>query len=203
MCKQKRSTVFLLVLRLNLLIRWNRASADEHPARDTLTARVDNAGLILLWPFLPRLFQQLGLTSDDCFHSKDDQIRALLLTQYLVTGDAEAPEHWLLLNKLLCGVDFSIPVPRSIEVSEAETHLMDSLLGAVCEQWTPLRNTSIDGLRETFLQRGGLLKRAERQGVLTLFVDKGPFDMLLDQLPWPISVIRLSWMLEGLYVQWR
>ena len=72
----------------------DRQDASQAVDREAFTARVENAGLVLLWPFLPDLFQRLDLLRGGGFSSEEHQLRAVLLTQYLVTGGAEAPEHW-------------------------------------------------------------------------------------------------------------
>ena len=50
-----------------------------------------NAGLVLLAPFLPRLFAALGLVGDSGFVSPSTPGRAVHLTQYLVDGRTNAP----------------------------------------------------------------------------------------------------------------
>lgn len=59
--------------------------------------------------------------------------------------------------------------------------------------WKTIGNTSISGLRETFLQRKGKLQLKE-DGMWYLTVEPGVFDMLLDSLPWRFSVIKHAWM---------
>ncbi|HZD94145.1 MAG TPA: contractile injection system tape measure protein, partial [Candidatus Sulfotelmatobacter sp.] len=64
---------------------------------------IGNAGAVLLWPFLGRYFQTLGLLEKNAFRSESEKNRAIHLLQYLATGKLETPEHELLLNKVLCG----------------------------------------------------------------------------------------------------
>jgi hypothetical protein len=66
--------------------------------------------------------------------------------------------------------------------------------------WSAIGNTSVQGLRQTFLQREGYLSRKEDGWHLQ--VPKRTFDMLLDKLPWSISTIRLPWMETILWVEW-
>ena len=67
--------------------------------------------------------------------------------------------------------------------------------------WKVLGNTSVAGLRESFLQRGGSLKRHDE--AWRLQVEPRAFDMLLDQLPWGYSTIKHPWMERVIHVDWR
>ena len=75
------------------------------------------------------------------------------------------------------------------------------MLEAVIEQWPVLKNTSIAGLREAFLQRNG--KLFSKNDKLHLQVEASTLDVLLDQLPWNLSMIKLPWMKGLLRVDWR
>lgn len=160
---------------------------------------IDNAGLVLLHPFLQRFFEQLGIASEVELLQPE---RALCLLHYLVTGHPEAPEYELVLPKLLCGIPLSMPVPILIEISEREKNEVSSLLEAVINHWEALGNTSEDGLRGSFLVRPGKLSQKE-DGDWLLQVESRTYDILLDQLPWGISMIRLHWMKTMLWVEWR
>jgi hypothetical protein len=65
---------------------------------------LDNAGLVLLWPYLTELFRSLELLERGADQAEHPKLEAVLLLQQLVTGRPAAPEHQLALNKLLCGV---------------------------------------------------------------------------------------------------
>lgn len=162
---------------------------------------VGNAGLVLLGPFLPRLFGVLGLVDGKAFVDTAAAERAVLLSEYLVTGQAAAPEPLLLLNKLLCGLPLQAPVPREIEITPAETEACDGLLKAVIGHWKAIGHTSVAGLRQTYLQREGRLERSEENWQLQ--VAPQTFDILLDRLPWGLSPLKFLWMPEVLHVQWR
>ena len=66
--------------------------------------------------------------------------------------------------------------------------------------WTIVQNTSIAGLRETFLQREGKLVRGSQGWTLT--VERKTVDVLVDQIPWGIALLYHRWMPEALHVQW-
>jgi hypothetical protein len=92
--------------------------------------------------------------------------------------------------------------PQRQPLDRAGTDLIDSLIQSVISQWGRLGNTSADGLRAAFVQRGGVLQfDGETQHILT--VNRGPYDMLLDALPWSINMVTLPWMPLPLMVDWR
>ena len=160
-----------------------------------------NAGLVLLWPYLGRFFDMLGMLENRKFRDEETAARAVHLLQYLVQGHTEAPEYHLVLNKILCGVNTAHPLLREVALTEDETALGDNLLHGVTQNWSMLSNSSIDTLRETFLQREGRL--INKTDSWSLKVETKSYDMMLDTLPWNISTIMLSWMEKVLYVEWR
>ena len=115
---------------------------------------------MLLNPFLPRLFEALGVLSADedgrrSVAGIEAASRSVRMLQYFVDGRTDAPESDLVLNRILCGLAPATPIEPDIEVSDADRELCDSLLKAVIANWTIISSTSPAGLRETFLQREG------------------------------------------------
>ncbi len=161
---------------------------------------VRNAGLTLTGPFLPRLFSMFDMTSDQGWKDMASAMRAPHLLQWLVDGRTSAPEPELGLNKVLCGLALTAPIAASIEMTEHEKEACTQLLQAMISHWTVISNTSVEGLRETFLQREGKLQaEADRWD---LKVQRKALDVLVDQIPWSISVIRSVWMKLPLHVIW-
>ena len=178
-------------------------SADAHHGEERLPAEetyIENAGLVLLWPFLGRFFGEIGLIRDGEFVSAQGHRRSVLVTQHLVTGDAAAPEHRLLLNKLLCGFPVEDPVEGRITLSDEESDAANVLLTSVIAQWPALKNTSVEGFREAFLRRTGRL--APHGDSWRLHVERVGYDVLLDTLPWSISVVKQPWMPQPIFVEW-
>jgi hypothetical protein len=168
---------------------------------DDAQIAISNAGVVLAAPYLPRLFAMLDLVHDSAFISPQAAERGVHMLQYLVDETVAKPEYQLVLNKLLCGVMTARPIVRAIKLSERERELLDSLLLGMIQNWKALGNTSIHGLRESFLQRHGtLLLRAD---AWHLSVEARAFDMLLDQVPWSYSTIKFPWMDRAIYVEWR
>ena len=121
---------------------------------------VDNAGLVLLHPFLPRFFEGLGVADGD---ELLDPGRALCLLHHLATGELTAPEHQLTLAKVLCGVPLDEPVEADVGLTEAETAEAIALLEAAIGHWGALRGSSPDALRGEFLMRPGMLADRRRR----------------------------------------
>ena len=76
----------------------------------------------------------------------------------------------------------------------------DEVLLSVIEHWNILQNTSVEGLRQSFLQRNGKLSYNGSEWLLQ--VEQQPYDMLLQHLPWNISMIKLPWMEQMLKTEW-
>ncbi|MBX3616327.1 contractile injection system tape measure protein [Nitrosomonas sp.] len=163
---------------------------------------IDNAGLVLAAPYLPRLFTLLGLINDDAFVDRHAAERSVHVLQYLVNEQSQSPEYQLTLNKILCGISTGIPICSEIELAAQEQETIEGLLRGMIQNWKTIGNTSISGLRETFLQRKGILQLKE-DGMWYLTVEPGVFDMLLDSLPWSFSVIKHAWMERAIHVTWR
>jgi hypothetical protein len=166
---------------------------------------IANAGLVLANPFLPVLFDRLGLmvTGENGKPRLADEhaaSRAAHLLQYLVDGRVDRPEPLLVLNKILCGMPVAAPVERAIEPTDAERETCDGLLQAMVEHWPMIRGTSIAGLRETFLQREGKLVR--REDTWQLEVQRRTVDILMENLPWSIGVVFHPWMASAVHVTW-
>ncbi|MDY0973382.1 contractile injection system tape measure protein [Massilia sp. CFBP9012] len=160
-----------------------------------------NAGMVLMAPYLPRLFGMLGLVADGAFVDLDAAERAVHLLQFAASGAGSAPEYALPLNKLLCGLPLEAPVPAGISLTTVEQETIEGLLEAMIASWSALGRTSVEGLRQSFLMRDGELALGPQGWELS--VVRGPFDMLMDRLPWSFSIVRFAWMPAPLHVTWN
>lgn len=174
-------------------------TGEEHPPDVVEGVVVENAGLVLLHPFLPRFFDALGVAAGG---ELIDPERALCLLHLLATGEAVAPEHRLTLSKVLCGVPLDRPVAADVGLTEDETAEAETLLKAVVGHWSALGHTSTDALRGEFVARAGVLS-VDADGDWLLRVEARTLDILLDRLPWGISLVRTPWMPRLLKVEWR
>lgn len=162
---------------------------------------VNNAGMVLPAPFLPRLYSMLNLTEGNQFKSRDAQVKAIYAIQYAAFEKTDFPEHELVLNKILVGLDISEPIPSGVELTEEEQKTVLSMLEGVRSNWTKLKNTSIEGIRQAFLQREGKLE--EKDDFYHLTVEEKAYDILLDSVPWNFRMIRHPWMKKTVQVKWR
>ncbi len=158
---------------------------------------IENAGAVIIAAFIPALFEKLKISKNQTIVNTD---LAAMLIQYVVTGKKTMAEHELVLPKILCGIDLELPVNTATKISTAQIKEADEMLAAVIEYWAVLKNTSVTGLRESFLKRNGKLSLVDNTWLLQ--VEQKPFDMLLQQLPWSISMIKLPWMNNLLKTEW-
>lgn len=163
------------------------------------------AGLVLLGGYVQRVFSMLRLTEHSKFVDEAARARAVHCLEYLAWGATESVEPDWVLSKMLCGVPLAQPLPPSDGLDPQTRELLDSLLRAVIEHWKTIGNTSVVGLRQSFLQRAGRLTRkaSDLDDQWQLTVEPRAFDMLLDRLPWSYSTIKLPWMAGALHVDWR
>ena len=157
-------------------------------------------GLVILHPFLSSFFAGLALIDGKKFLDDEALYKAIGLLGYMATGEMEVQEQRLVIPKLLCGMDLSAPVKRDVLITAEERHEADKLLNAVITHWTALKNTSRDGLRDTFLKREGKLCRTDNGWQLE--VERKTWDILLSRLPWGFSMIKFPWMKELVFVNW-
>ncbi|MER0216699.1 MAG: hypothetical protein DU481_11060, partial [Nitrosomonas sp.] len=183
-------------------IDWDALLNRTEPTDVTEEIYIDNAGQVLAAPYLPRLFSMLKLVEEGAFVDRQAAERAVHLLQFMVNEQTQSPEYQLTLNKILCGVSTGIPICREIAISAQEQETIEGLMRGMIQNWKTIGNTSISGLRETFLRRKGKLQLKE-DGMWYLTVEPGVFDMLLDSLPWSFSVIKHSWMERAVHVTWR
>jgi hypothetical protein len=171
------------------------------PADDAEGIVVSNAGLVLIHPFLRYFFEGLGLLDKELqFKSQQEIYKAIHLLQYIVTENESTEENELPLNKILCGLDIAEPVPNVFPLSVEEKKECINLIKTVLERWDSLKTTNPAALRNTFLQREGILKKSGESW--NIIIERNSFDVMLEKLPWSISFIKLPWLLQILYVEW-
>ncbi|MDG0803421.1 contractile injection system tape measure protein [Pectobacterium polaris] len=174
---------------------------EDNAAVSTEPVTVHNAGLVVASVYIPMLFQRLALTDGRKFVDNQAQLQALFCLQWMTNNTNSAPEYQLLLNKVLCGVAPSTPIPQQVALPEGAEQLIEGLLTAIIAHWRVLGKTSVSGLQSTFIQRDGMLSFTPEHWQLNII--PGTFDMLLDQLPWSFQTIKYPWMDVPLFVSWR
>ena len=162
---------------------------------------VQNAGLLLLHPFLVRLFVNCGiLTVNEKIISDPNLSKAGALLHFLATGRDEVYEFELGFIKVLLGLNPDQPLAVSKGLlSNSQKEEAESLLLSVIEHWSSLKNTSKEGLRSSFIQRNGLLIPCEDGWKVHL--ESAAYDVLLNTIPWSYSIVKLPWMPKPIYVE--
>ena len=161
---------------------------------------VTNAGLVLVWPFLGMYFSRSGLMIDGKFNSGDAALKAVFLLQYITDGKIPDEKTDYTLNKILCGLAIDEPIGDAPVFTDADTELANDLLQNLIRQWEKMGNTSIEGLRGSFLMRNGVLEKIPEGWKLR--VEQHAYDMLLQSLPWSLSIIKTTWMSDAIHVEW-
>lgn len=163
------------------------------------TIQISNAGLILLNPYIPVLFDYCGLTCENKFIGVQSQQRAVVLLHYLVTGEMQAEDRNSALSKVLCGLPVNTSIDSfAVEISGTEKSKVEDLLKAFVANWPAIGDCSIQGVRSDWLVHDGMLLD---EGVRwNLKMNKYTFDLLLNSLPYSLSCIRYNWMEKMIYV---
>ena len=162
---------------------------------------IRNAGLILLHPFIPRLFELGGLYKENDWLDESSQDTGVKVLEYLCTGKNEFAEIHFSLDKILCGLKPSDFVDDKEPLPQVLTNFCNNMISEVIGYWPQLKNTGTEAFRETFLQRNGKLNITDNGWLLQ--VEQKTVDVLLDSLQWGIGVVRLPWMKEIVYTEWR
>ncbi len=166
---------------------------------------VDNAGIMLLSAFFTRLFGMTDYTNDQrIWKNEEQQVRAIFLLQYLVWGkEQEYKESELALNKVLVGWSLDKTLPKKLALTDKEKEAAASLIESIPRLWPKMKNTSIDAIRQAFLQRRGWLeyKKDDKQWIVT--VDEKAYDMLIDTVPWSFKMYRFPGNDYFIITKWR
>ncbi len=182
------------------------ARADEEDEERRARARqpesviVEDAGLVLLWPFLGHFFTYLGLMRDKQFVDARARDRGVGLLRSVATGTREPMPYELPLAKILCGLELEDVVDFGPPVSDEEDAECQRLLQAVIQRASVLGDISVGGLRGSFLVRPGLL--SARDELLLLRVEQAGHDIILERLPWSFELVKLSWMEAAIQIEW-
>lgn len=195
----KRTNTLSRIKGLDLI--KNDIENETTPQQEIPSFFVNNAGLVILHPFLPAFFENLQLMENNKWKSEAAQHQAVWISQFLVTGTDQLFEFDMVLNKLLCGLKPTAVLSEIAEITDTIKEACDELLLEVINHWKSLKNTSPGALQETFLQRNGKLSKVDHGYLLQ--VEQHGVDVLLNSLPWGIGLIKIPWMEEILHVEWN
>lgn len=159
---------------------------------------VQNAGLILLHPFLKNFLLKVKLI--DAENQLADPFLMAHVLHYVATGKEQVWDHNLLFEKFICNIPLATSIPRDISIPEVIKQEVEVLLQAVLQNWEVLSNSSPNLLRHEYLQRSGKLNVDNLS--IRLNVEHKTQDILLERLPWNISIVKLPWHRLLIYTTW-
>jgi hypothetical protein len=140
------------------------------------------------------------LDSEEQFRNTEMKHRAAFLLHRLLFPGQRPREHKMMLNKIICGITLAEPLYLNFRATTTETREMKQLLNAIIDHWAPLKNTSHQGLLQSFFIREGLMKRQERDW--QVHVERKGVDLLLDQIPWSYSMLKFPWNNFIIFTAW-
>lgn len=181
----------------------NKEIDKEQSTQDDETSRyfIQNAGILLFYPFLKNWFRDQGfLDQDNAFRSLEARMQACQFMQAIAMGHADFPEYHLVLNKVVCGYPLDAPVYGYFDNIYKEKPGTEKFIRKLMGKWKKLGKVSVEGFRGSFIQRFARL--TEEEDHFHLKVERKGWDVLLGELSYPISVINLPWMQKPLYTSW-
>ncbi len=163
---------------------------------------VDDAGLVILNPFISNFLGRVGLLDDEGqFLSLDARIHAVHLLRYLTGKQGKHHSHRLNMEKLLCGLSPTFPIPAQYEITSDEEKESEDLFSAVRLYWDSVKETSTAGIQSNFIQRFGILSYEDPYWLVR--VEGSALDILMDNLPWQISTLVFPWAEKAIYIDWQ
>ncbi|CAL2093886.1 conserved protein of unknown function [Tenacibaculum sp. 190524A02b] len=160
---------------------------------------VENVGIILVHPFLKYFFKNLELFDEE---KKEliNPVKAAHLLHYIATKETKAYENNMLFEKILCGIPENQPINRFVDITENEKEEVENMLKSMLSNWTKMESSSIELLRNEFLQRSG--KLTIKKGKIHVKVERKPQDILINNINWNISIIKFPWIKNLIQVAW-
>lgn len=168
-------------------------------SRNSSDLYVENAGLVLIHPFLKSLFENCKLLGKDNTIN-NPEVGAHLL-HYIATGKEQDYENAMAFEKFLCNIPLSQPIERNIFLSEEMKKEAEAMLQAVLSNWDIMKTSSAELLQNEFLQRPAKLTINGDESP-TIIIERKTQDILLDKLNWNLSIIKLAWKKRIIYVNW-
>jgi len=160
---------------------------------------IQNAGLILIHPFIRTLFEHCELINPKTQQLTDPELCAHLL-HYIATGKTNAPEYDMIFEKFLCNIPMHQPINRHIKLSRKHKTQAKNVIESVQHNWAPMKKSSAALLQNEFFQRPGKLVITDADYTLT--VERKTQDILLEKLSWGIGLVKLPWHKKFIFVNW-
>ncbi|ANF52015.1 hypothetical protein A0O34_16505 [Chryseobacterium glaciei] len=160
---------------------------------------IQNAGLILIHPFIKTFFEHCNLLDPKTQQLIDPELCAHLL-HYVATGKTNAPEYDLVFEKFLCNIPMNQTINKHIKLSRKHKTQAKNVIESVQHNWTPMKTSSAALLQNEFFQRSGKLVVTDHDYTLT--VERKAQDILLDKLGWGLGLVKLPWQEKFIFINW-
>ncbi|AGA79802.1 contractile injection system tape measure protein [Echinicola vietnamensis] len=174
------------------------SNADKEESQLATGIIVNQAGLVMLHPFIGQLFRSVKLLAED--NTIQNKTLATHLLHYVATKQENAFEQDMVFEKYSCNVGLETSLEREVSLSKDMKSAAEEMLAAAIGHWTALKNTHVDTLRAEFLCRPGKLITKENHH--KLIIERKTQDILMDQLPWNIGLVKFPWKKQLLFVEW-
>ncbi|MFP9114620.1 contractile injection system tape measure protein [Flavobacterium sp. RHBU_3] len=159
---------------------------------------VQNAGLVIIHPFISNLFKRCNLMDPKTKKLTKPEV-CIHLLHYIATGKTNQPESNMLFEKFLCNIPLHKSINRHVRLSKKQKAEADKVIEAVLYNWDAMKKSSVGLLQYEFLQRQGKLTLKDTQ-VLTL--ERKTQDILMDKMSWGLGLIKLPWQKKFIYINW-
>ena len=160
---------------------------------------VQNAGLILIHPFIKTFFEHCDLIDLKTQQLINPELCAHLL-HYIATGKTNAPEYDMVFEKFLCNIPMQQTINRHIKLSRKHKTQAKNVIESVQHNWSSMKKSSVALLQNEFFQRPGKLVVTDHDYTLT--VEQKTQDILLKNLGWGLGLIKLPWKKKFMFVNW-
>lgn len=159
---------------------------------------IQNAGLILIHPFLKTLFEHCDLFDSKNNHLLNPELCAHLL-HYIATGKTNAPEYDMAFEKFLCNIPLHQTINRHIKLTRKHKAEAKNVIESVQHNWSAMKKSSVALLQNEFFQRPGKLVIDHDY---TLTVERKTQDILLEKIGWGIGFVKLPWQEKFIFINW-
>jgi hypothetical protein len=160
---------------------------------------LQNAGLILIHPFIKTFFEHCDLIDPKTQQLIDPELCAHLL-HYIATGKTNAPEYDMVFEKFLCNIPMNQTINKHIKLSRKHKTQAKNVIESVQHNWNPMKKSSAALLQNEFFQRSGKLVVTDHDYTLT--IERKAQDILLDKLGWGLGLVKLPWQEKFIFINW-
>ena len=159
---------------------------------------ISNAGMVLLHPFMKKLFRDLGLMENVTFSHDAARCRGIYVWHYVASGFEDDTDINFLLPKLLCGLSPDEILCKEVSISDYERSICLNHLCRLLRYWDLAPD--IESLRRDYLSRSGTIEYIN--GLWTLRVDHRELDHRAGgSFQSPVTILH-AWQKEPLEVYW-